>query len=128
MNVPGWLPPALASEGVHVLPAFSRWPETGEQDFGGWFLLDERGAIANRTELGQLYPGRKLLPFARRCDSDDVACLISNDPEHLRGTDLLIHDGAMRGCEVEGAVDTLAQWFEQAREEAGHGKPWRRAP
>ena len=117
MNVLDWLPYALASERVHVPPAFSRWLATGEQEFGGWFLLDERGAIANRNNLGQLYPGREILPFARRCDCDDVACLVLNDPEHPHGTILLIHDGAMRGTEIEGVIDSLARWFEQAQEE-----------
>lgn len=118
MNVLDWLPRALASEEVHILPAFSQWLATGEQDFGGWFLLDERGAFANRTELGRLYPGRKILPFARRGDRDDVACLVLNDLKHPRGTILLIHDGAMPGYEVEGVIASLTQWFEQAQEEA----------
>ena len=96
----------------------SRWLATGEQEFGGWFLLEEDAAVVNRNKLGQLYPGRKILPFARRCDSHDVACLVLNDPEHPHGTILLIHDGAMPGVEVEMVIDSLAQWFEQAQEEA----------
>lgn len=117
MNVLDWLPTALASEEVYVPPAFSRWLATGEQYFGGWFLLEEDAAAVNRDKLGQLYPGRKILPFARRWDSDDVACLVLNDPEHPRGTVLLIHDGAMRGVEVEMVMNSFAQWFEQAQEE-----------
>lgn len=102
--------------------AFSRWLATGEQDFGGWFLLDEDAAVVNRTKLGRLYPGREIVPFACCCDSDDVACLVLNDPKHPRGAILLIHDGAMPGCEVESVIASFARWFEQAHEEAGHGE------
>ncbi len=115
MNVPDWLPYALASAGIHIPPAFSQWLAMGEREFGGWFLLSEHGAVANRTKLGQLYPSRESLPFARRCDSDDVACLVLSDPEHPRGTVLLIHDGAVRGSEVERVIASLSQWFEQAQ-------------
>ncbi len=117
MNVLSWLPYALASEKVHVPPAFSRWLATGEQEFGGWFLLDEDPAVVNTNKLEQLCPGREILPFARRCDSDNVACLVLNDPKHPHGTILLIHDGAMPGYEIEGVIDSLARWFEQAQEE-----------
>ncbi len=117
MNVLDWLPTALASAGGHVPPAFSQRLATGEQEFGGWFLLSKHSAIANRTALKQLYPSHEVLPFARRCDSDDVACLVLKDPKHPRGTVLLIHDGAMLGSEVEKVITSLSQWFEQALNE-----------
>lgn len=117
MNVLDWLPQALASEEVHVPPDFSRWLATGEQEFGGWFLLEESAAVVNKNKLKQLYPSHEVLPFARRCDSDDVACLVLNDPKYSRGTVLLIHDGAMLGSEVEKVITSLPQWFEQALNE-----------
>ena len=117
MNVLNWLPHALALEEAHVPPAFSQLLATGEQEFGGWFLLGKRSAIANKNNLKQLYPLHEILPFARRCDSDDVACLVLNDPKHPRGTVLLIHDGAMLGSEVEKVIVSLSQWFEQALNE-----------
>ncbi len=122
MNVLDWLPYALVSEEVHVPPAFSRWLATGEQEFGGWFLLDESAAVVNKNKLKQLYPSHETLPFARRSDSDsdDVACLVLSDPKHPRGTVLLIHDGAMPGSEVEKVITSLSQWFEQAHERVGY--------
>ena len=117
MNILDWLPDALASAGSHVPPAFSQVLATGEQEFGGWFLLGKRSAIANKIALEQLYPSHEILPFARRCDSDDVACLVLNDPKHPRGTILLIHDGAMLGSEVEKVISSLPQWFEEALNE-----------
>ena len=114
MNALDWLPHALASEEVHVPPGFSRWLATGEQEFGGWFLLDESAALVNKLNLKQLYPSHEILPFARGCDSDDVACLVLSDPKHPRRTVLLIHDGAMLGSEVEKVITSLSQWFGQA--------------
>ncbi len=67
MNVLDWLPQALASEEVHVPPGFSRWLATGEQEFGGWFLLEESAAVVNKNKLKQLYPSHEVLTFARRC-------------------------------------------------------------
>ena len=82
---------------------------TGGQEFGGWFLLDKHRAVANRTKLGRLYSLREILLFARRGDCDDVACEVLNNPEHPRGTVLLIHDGAMRGSEVEKVIASRSQ-------------------
>jgi len=116
MNILDWLPNALASAGGHVPLTFSQLLATGEQEFGGWFLLSKHSAIANKTALERLYPSHEILPFARRCDSDDVACLVLNDPQHPRGTVLLIHEGAMPGSEVEKVITSLSKWFEQAHE------------
>ncbi len=120
MNTLVWLSNSLASEGAHVPSAFSRWLAAGEQEFGGWYLLAERGGAANRDKLTQLYPSRDILPFARRRDRDDVACLVRSDPEHPRGSVVVIHEDAMPGYEVEAVFASLTEWFEQARNEGQH--------
>lgn len=89
----------------------------GEQEFGGWFLLDEHGAVANRTKVGQLYSLREILAFARRGDCDEVAGLVLSNPEHPRGTILLIHDGSMQSSEIEKVITSLSQWFERVQNE-----------
>lgn len=120
MSALDWLPHALDAEEVDVPPPFLRWLAGGTQEFGSWFLLDERGAAANKRNLQALYPARQVLPFARRADSDGVACLVLHDTAHPRGSVLVVHDGAMPGSEVEAVVPSLSQWFDQAQKDARH--------
>jgi len=117
MNSLGWMTASLASAGAEVPSAFSRWLDSGEQEFGGWHLLAERGAAANQEKLAHLYPSRHILPFARRRDRDDIACLVRRDPEHSLGSVVVIHEDAMPGTEIEEAFGSLTEWFEQARNE-----------
>ena len=43
-------------------------------DFDLWYLMQQEQAILRIKGLKERYPGRKLIPFARRDDSDDIAC------------------------------------------------------
>lgn len=79
--------------------------------------MAERGGVANRERLKQLYPARDILPFARRRDPDDVACLVRRDPEYPRRSVLVIHEDAMPGYEIDEVIGSLAEWLRQAQNE-----------
>ena len=81
VNVLNWLPHALALEEAHVPPAFSQLLATGEQEFGGWFLLGKRSAIAKYGEESICIPGPsserkqrlfRLQAFAHSAANDSV--------------------------------------------------------
>jgi hypothetical protein len=87
------------------------------EELGFWFLLDKERAVYAYLSLRMQFPVRKVLPFARRVDCDDIAAIVVSDEEHATGSVLRIHDGAMSGDEVRGWTRSLDQWLAQARKE-----------
>lgn len=81
-----------------------------------WYFLGAEELSLVRAGLVVRYPLRDLLPFARRQDSDDVACF---DLEARRGDPgvLLIHDHAEPGWELGGELASFWDWFRQAVED-----------
>ncbi len=57
---------------------------------------------------------RSVIPFARRVDSDDVACFIISDPEQQPGEVLVVHDFATPGFEVVIRQKDFWEWFRYA--------------
>ena len=62
--------------------------------------------------LIQRYPDRRLIPFARRGDNDDIACFEVNKGEQV----MIIHDFASIGYEQRECFDTFWEWFRYAIE------------
>ena len=82
-------------------------------DLTPWYLMDHDQVLTRMEGLRLRYPGRDLVPFARRDDNDDVACW-----EKGRGeTVVVIHDFASRGHEEHRAFPDFWSWFRGAIEE-----------
>ena len=71
--------------------------------------------------LEKRYPKRKLVPFARRSDNDDVACFDAAQPSDNPSV-IIIHDWASEGWENHGAYPDFLAWIELAKQEA---KEWK---
>ncbi len=86
-------------------------------DFGPWQLLDGELLQIRHSGLIKRYPYRKLIPFARRVDSDDMACFDvaepSDDPKVI-----IIHDFASPGWEGREEYDNFDSWLEAAKKDA----------
>lgn len=81
-------------------------------DLDLWYLMTKEQVeiritgLKNRTE-------RKLIPFARRDDGDDIACF-----EVVKGNKVqIIHDFASAGYEQRKEYDCFGDWFKDAVEE-----------
>jgi hypothetical protein len=59
--------------------------------------------------MRQRYPLRKLVPFARRQDDDDVACFDLD-----RGAVAIVHDYASPGWEGNAEFADFRAWLHQA--------------
>ena len=72
---------------------FERLVKLGLIDLEPWYLLEGKSLRDTMAGLAQRYPERKLVPFARRQDNDDVACW------QVEGGDdvYVIHDFASAG-------------------------------
>ena len=84
--------------------------ELGLVDLEAWFLMDAPFAESYSTSMDERYPDRKLIPFAKRADNDDVACFEIGKPGKVE----IIHDFADPGWEQRAEYDGFWEWFADA--------------
>ena len=87
-------------------------------NFYFWCFMDLLGQdhIERRIKhLQEWYPTRKLIPFARRYDCDDIACFEVGKGEEVQ----IIHDFATAGWEQIGnrKYESFWAWMKAATEE-----------
>ncbi|MDX1994450.1 MAG: hypothetical protein SF029_18855 [bacterium] len=82
-----------------------------------WRFLEAEECQDLFSVLRQLYSGNVLLPFARRMDNDDVACLVVQSQEYTTSSVLIVHLFASSGDEVDHIHETFWDWFRAAVDE-----------
>lgn len=91
---------------------FIRVVELGLTDLEPWWIFDGDQLRRRATGLRERYPARRLVPFARRQDNDDVACW---DLDH--GDVAVVHDLASPGWEQHERFPDFNAWLRQAIED-----------
>jgi hypothetical protein len=99
------IPPA----GFSYPALFVRVVELGLTDLEPWWLLEDEPLIDRHRGLIARYPSRRLLPFARRQDNDDVACW-----DLAEGGVVIIHDYASPGYELRARLPNFSAWLRMA--------------
>lgn len=96
------------------LPQGFRYPAAMEKllecqltNFDVWYFMDEESARSRIAGLQERYPERKLVPFSRRGDCDDVACFEAGKG----GQVFVIHDFASAGYEQREQYESLWDWL-----------------
>lgn len=86
--------------------------ELGLSNIRPWALLSTAEALALYDELRRQYTDKQYVPFARRLDTDDVACIVPSaaNPEQV----LLVHLFASPGWEVDEQFDSFWEWYRVA--------------
>jgi hypothetical protein len=79
-------------------------------EFFPWFFCNKKETLIYLHGLRGRYPLRKLFPFAKRDDGDDLACWEADKP----GKVVIVHDYASPGWEVRQIYDNFDQWYEFA--------------
>lgn len=79
-------------------------------DFDLWYLMQQEQAILRIEGLKERYPNRKLIPFARRDDGDDIACFEVGKMDRVQ----IIHDFAGEGYEQRKEYACFWNWFRDA--------------
>lgn len=93
---------------------FIRILELNLIDFDVWYILNEKDVIDKLKGLRKRYSKRKLIPFAKRDDNDDIACFeILGEKVKIQ----LIHDFASEGFEQRHTYDDFWEWFREVIEE-----------
>lgn len=82
-------------------------------NFDLWYIMDEEGVIDRLKGLKERYPDRKLIPFARRGDNDDIACFELDKGERVQ----IVHDFASVGYEQRKECNDFWEWLEEAIKE-----------
>ena len=82
-----------------------------------WHLVSDEEFAYFFSGINKRYPRRSVIPFARREDSDDVACFVCRDPEQEPGTIIVMHDFASPGYENVARIQTFWEWFKYAVDE-----------
>jgi hypothetical protein len=78
-----------------------------------WYVLDGKPLRDAMAGLAQRYPDRKLIPFARRQDNDDIACWQSGADQEV----FVIHDFASSGWEQRRRFPCFYDWLRRAIED-----------
>jgi hypothetical protein len=78
-----------------------------------WLIMDGEFATLRLVGLRKRYPIRILIPFARRCDNDDIACFENGKKEEVQ----IVHDYASKGYEQRAIYNTFWDWFKFAIDE-----------
>ncbi len=75
-----------------------------------WFLLSEDQIKQRQKGFKDRFPSRRLIPFAKRDDNDDVACFEEGKEDEIK----IIHDFATPGFEQRQVFPTFWDWFKYA--------------
>ncbi len=99
--------------GFSYPPAFHRVVTFGLTELDPWYFVDGNALIDLYYGLATRFPERRLVPFARRKDNDDVACWQGASNTEV----VIIHDYASPGWELRAAYPDFFAWFRQAIED-----------
>jgi hypothetical protein len=81
-------------------------------DLTPWHVMPRDLAVKRLHGMRQRY-SRKYVPFARRQDNDDVACIDPARPDEI----VIVHDFASEGTELRKRFDSFWDWFRAAVED-----------
>lgn len=91
-------------------PEFERIIRMGILELEPWFILNGEQLKQCFISLTKQYPHRKLIPFARRQDNDDIACW---DIAYSNSV-FVIHEFASIEWEERDKFNTFYDWFKSA--------------
>jgi len=104
----------MVPEGFLYPPDYLEFVNCGDYpDLSPWSFLWEKELDSLVIGLKERYPGRSLVPFARRVDCDDVACF---DGADTPGGSIahIIHDFASPGWEQRSRFSSFSAWLKSA--------------
>lgn len=99
----------------------NRLRELGIMDLEPWRVMTADGQEKLTRELGQRYPDRQLIAFARRVDNDDCACF---DLAEADGVISVVHDFASPGWEQRQKYEDIRAWLAAATVDFADFEPW----
>jgi len=111
------LPEEVIKNEFDLPPEYHRVFELGLTNIEPWYFVEGEEFKILYEGINKRYPNRLILPFARRRDCDDVACLVVQSNENPQNHVLVIHDFASPGWEVDADLNSFWDWFQLAVKE-----------
>lgn len=90
--------------------AYYKIIELNLTNFDYWYFIPDTNLEIRAIGMKERYPNRKLIPFARRGDNDDVACFEIGKGETVQ----IIHDFASSGYEQREEYANIWLWLKEA--------------
>lgn len=90
--------------------SFIKAKELNLLDFDLWYIMNEEMTIDRLNGIRERYPSRKLIPFAKRDDNDDIACFEIGKGESVQ----IIHDFSSEGYEQRKEYNDFWYWLKDA--------------
>jgi hypothetical protein len=107
------LEPEECPRWVHYPESYLKLVAVGEKHFFPWFFFSGDQMLKYSSGLRGRYPFRKLFAFAKRDDSDDIACWEADKPNKV----VIVHDFASAGWEERQIFDNFEDWYTYALSE-----------
>jgi len=104
----------LLPDGFEYPPEYLFLVDSRMVFFPPWQLLFDKWVKVSHEGLRKRYPNRSLVPFARRFNSDDVACWENGNNQEV----VVVHDHASDGWEDRGErYPDFWSWFKASVDE-----------
>ena len=108
-------PSVIAEENRITLPkGYRAAKELNLVNLHPWHFVSDEEFDYLFSGINKRFPDRSVIPFARRTDSDDVACFVVRDTEQPAGEIMIVHDFASPGWEVVARMKGFWEWFRYA--------------
>lgn len=117
------LPPEVQRLDWRFPHGYYRIFDLGVTNIPPWHFVEKDEFSGIYGTLRELYPDHLLLPFARRVDNDDVACLVVNSDEYPGGNIVIVHMFASPDYAIDAVYDTFWDWFRTAVDEMIEASP-----
>lgn len=89
---------------------YGKLKELNLVNFDNWYFIPDDQVENRFWGIRKRYPSRKYLPFARRDDSDDIACFEEGKGDIV----FIVHDFASEGYEERKQYTDIWEWFRDA--------------
>lgn len=112
------LPEEVRRANFQLPSAYYRIFELGLTNVSPWRFIEDAEEFSGVYEaLRELYPEHILLPFARRADNDDVACIVVESPQYAGNRIVIVHLFASPDDAIDAVYETFWDWFRTAVDE-----------
>ena len=109
------LPQELKNNNVSLPDGYGRVIQRDMSHIDPWrFIMDSTELENLYAVLRELYPEAIYMPFARRMDNDDIACVVVESDSASRGRIAIVHLYASAGYEIDEHYETFWAWFRVA--------------
>ena len=109
------LPDVLKTFNATLPDGYGRVIQRDMNHIDPWRFIETSEEVNDLFEtMTELYPDAVYLPFARRMDNDDIACVVIKNTDYAPNSIVRVHLFASEGYEVDEHFTDFWAWFRTA--------------